>query len=102
VIWRIDRILNQNELLPDIFPCLAALQVVRGRRQSGTRPRDLCHHWPSGCTWPAHFAGGAIIRKIVDVLNNPANNYPRMPQPNGQAGNWDVFGVGLVLFMDGY
>jgi len=101
VIWRIDELLHGNHLLPTAFPCLANLRVVLGR--GGTRPRPLHNDWPDGsCTWPAHFAGSEIVRKIVKILNNPAHGYPRIPQPNGDAKKWDVFGVGLVLFMDGY
>jgi hypothetical protein len=103
VIWRIDQILHANALNRDDFqPCLANLRIVNGR--GGTRPRPLNAHWLAGaCDWPAHFAGSAIVREMVKILNDPANGYPRMPQPNGlPAKDWDVFGVGLVLFMDGY
>jgi hypothetical protein len=45
------------------------------------------------------------------ILNDPVNRYPRMPQPTFDAAynhtgevltDWTVFGVGLVLFMDGW
>lgn len=101
VICRIDDILHCNQMSPSKFPCLTNLRVVLG--QGGTRPRSLHHQWAKGaCIWPTHFAGSEIVRKMVDCLNNPSNEYPPMPQPTGLPKPWDVFGVGLVLFMDGY
>jgi hypothetical protein len=66
--------------------------------------RGFSFSWPNGYgTWAAHFGGSALVRDIVSILNNPRYGYPRMPQPAGvPAIDWDVFGVGLVLFMDGY
>ena len=103
VIWRVDQILHTNKLQSSAFQCLDDLRVVGGKGKSGTRPRHLNNSWPLGpCTWPAHFAGSNIIKEIVNILNNPKNGYPRMPAPNQSPKDWDVFGVGLVLFMDGY
>jgi len=101
IIWRADQILHSSGLQ------LTALSeyplgLVKGEN-SGTRPRRTHFDWPNGYgKWKYHFAGGNIVRKIVSILNEPAYDYPRMPQPNGESRNWDVFGVGLVLFMDGY
>lgn len=84
-------------------PTWSRLSVVPPSGLNGTRPRKLTQAWPSaGCTWAAHFGGSVVVRAIVDILNDPTEKYPRMPQPHGPSKDWDVFGVGLVLFMDGY
>lgn len=101
IIQRLDGLLVRNGFSPgSITPC-PNLKMVSG--MGGTRPRKLVLHWRSGaCDWPAHFAGSEVVREIRDILNDTKNRYPRMPLPNGKSGDWDVFGVGLVLFMDGY
>jgi hypothetical protein len=114
IIWRIDQILKQSNM-----PLAEALALVKSfalggipSRNVGTRPRACHFEWPSGYgQWRFHFSGSSVVREIVDILNDPKNAYPRMPVPildseghqvemNNQ--NWNVFGVGLVLFMDGW
>lgn len=87
----------------DILPGapFGGIQVVAGR--GGTRPRLLHNPWPTGaCNWHGHFSGSNFVSRMVPVLNNPENGYPQMPTPDGQRAPWDVLGVGMVLFMDGY
>jgi hypothetical protein len=118
IIWRIDQILYkgvfsgkitaaQAQSLADSFNLgtVASMSV-------GTRPRSLHYTWPKGyAKWNYHLSGSALVREIVEILNNQANGYPRMPKPilgenNLPTGvtvtDWTVFGAGLVLFMDGW
>jgi hypothetical protein len=103
IIWRSDQILPANCQPPGVFDDLFIISS-----KAGTRPRPLSPRWPVQRNrnavnhWQAHFAGSIVVREMVAILNNPLNNYPRMPLLGGGLGNWDVFGVGLVLFMDGY
>lgn len=101
VVDRIDSVLKTTQLKPNPFQ---ELSVVESKREAGTRPRDLSFEWPSTkCTWTAHFNGSAIVRQIVQILNSKNGGYPGMPCLNtGMTRPWDVFGVGMVLFMDGY
>ena len=117
IIWRIDQILHQGEISGQITAAQAqaqANQFALGTvaSTSGTRPRGLRYRWPKGYgKWRFHFNGSTLVREIVAILNDPANGYPRMPQPTFNANfnhtgevltDWTVFGVGLVLFMDGW
>jgi hypothetical protein len=117
IIWRIDQILHQGEISGQITAAQAqaqANQFALGTvaSTSGTRPRGLRYRWPNGYgKWRFHFNGSTLVREIVAILNDPANGYPRMPQPTFNANfnhtgevltDWTVFGVGLVLFMDGW
>jgi hypothetical protein len=108
VIWRSDQILPVNCVPPGVFQ---ELFLIPSAGPLGTRPRPLTGRWRTRTSggpraasehWVAHFAGSAVVRGMVTVLNDPANNYPQMPLLGGGVGAWDVFGVGLVLFMDGY
>ena len=58
-------------------------------------------------TWESHFWGSQLVREIVDILNTPSCGYPPMPfydtsKRTTIAKEWDVWGAGMVLFMDGY
>lgn len=106
VIWRFDKILHSNLLTPQSILGHYKLGLVKGR-SNPTGPRGRHYQflggWPWGNgKWICHLDGGKLVRDMVATLNNHALNYPRMPLPNGGSGDWDVFGVGLVLFMDGY
>jgi len=106
VIWRLDRILHINGLNLSSILGRYALGLVAGRaNQPGTARarRYVLGGWPNGYSkWECHLDGGKLVRDIVTTLNTPALGYPQMPQPTGGSAPWDVFGVGLVLFMDGY
>ena len=118
IIWRIDQVLHQGVLSGHITAAQAqaqASQFALGTVASlnvGTRPRALHYRWPNGYgKWRFHFSGSALVREVVAILNDPANGYPCMPQPTFDANfnhtgavqtDWTVFGVGLVLFMDGW
>ena len=104
VIIRIDGVLHANGLFPAI---MSPYRLGYGSASSsGLRPqkKDLIKSkWPAGYgKWDYHFGGSETVREMVSILNNPSNGYPAMPLPGGGSGPWDVFGVGLVLFMDGY
>ena len=102
VVWRIDQILHHNRLNQHpMDDCHLGVVPTRGR--AGTRPRNMNFPWPNAYgLWPYHLGGSQVVRRMVQILNEPGNRYPRMPQPDGILAEWDVFGVGLVLFMDGY
>lgn len=118
IIWRVDQILQHGVVLGHITDAQAQAQANHfglgtvASLNVGTRPRALHYRWPNGYgKWEFHFKGSALVREIVSILNDPANKYPRMPQPifdpnfkhTGQREtDWTVFGVGLVLFMDGW
>ena len=117
IIWRIDQILHQGVLSGHITVAQAQSQARQFElgtvaSTSGTRPRGLHYRWPNGYRkWSFHFNGSTLVREIVAILNDPSNGYPRMPQPTFDANfnhtgealtDWTVFGVGLVLFMDGW
>lgn len=118
IIWRIDQILfgavsNGRITKADAQKIIDGFKIgVVASRNVGTRPRRLEFYWPNGYgNWDCHFNGGAVVRQMVKILNDPQNNFPRMPYPTfdeemndtGEAyGNWTVFGAGLVLFMDGW
>lgn len=104
LIWRLDRILHASALAPASVLGLYAIGRVLGRAYLPGMPRHRAYNfaWPSGYgKWSCHFAAGQLVRDMVNVLNDPAKGYPPMPTPAGGAAQWDVFGVGLVLFMDG-
>lgn len=104
VIMRIDGVLTASGLGP------SAVRPFRlgfgSGSASGLRPNKLAlirNKWPNGYgRWDYHFGGSEVVREMVKILNDPASPYPPMPLPSGGSGPWDVFGVGLVLFMDGY
>jgi len=106
VIHRIDRILTANGLTPDDFPNLVHLRILLAN--GGTRPRPLHFQWRSGfpqandSAWAHYFAIAEILRQMLATLNDPENQFPRMPLPDGGSGDWDMFDLNLVLFMDGY
>ena len=113
IIWRIDQILHASGM-----PAAAAQRLINAfdlgtiASISGTRPRPLHFKWRNGYShWWAHFNGSSVVQEIVSILNNKANGYPRMPVPildknskylGESQQDWSVFGVGLVLFMDGW
>jgi hypothetical protein len=104
VIMRIDGVLQANGLPNTI---MSPYQLGYGSASSsGLRPQKkalIKSKWPAGYgKWNYHFGGSEIVREMVNILNNPSNGYPAMPLPCGGNGPWDVFGVGFVLFMDGY
>jgi ribosomal protein S18 acetylase RimI-like enzyme len=114
LIWRADQILQawvaDGQMTLDQAQSLVdslGLGTVSGKENVGTRPRALKFKWRDGYRqWRYHLRGGEVIRRMVDLLNDPTNGYQRMPAPqlinNGQCADWTVFGVGLVLFMDGW
>jgi hypothetical protein len=106
ITWRLDQLQTdggKKTAVKNIFPELT-LVSAKGR---GTRDRMVYLSWqtPAG-NWTEQSAATAVVKEIVKVLNDPANGYPRMLVPNGTGGyciqEWDVWGVGQVLFMDGY
>lgn len=106
VIWRLDRILHANGLTPAAILNHYALGLVAGRSNGAGKARARTYQltgWPNGYgKWSCHLAGSQLVRDIVAILNAPNSGYPLMPHPTGNPVPWDVFGVGLVLFMDGY
>jgi len=106
LIYRIDRILDANDLKPDDLPNLAHLRLLMAT--GGTRPRPLVFRWrndfsPSiDSSWGQYFVISDFLRQLLGILNNPENGFPRMPMPDGGTGDWDMFDLNLVLFMDGY
>lgn len=74
----------------------------------GTRPRELSLSWPDGYrSWKSLIAASRFVNLMVDCLNNEKNadgstKYRPMPSINGGTLPWDVQGVQLVLFSDGY
>jgi hypothetical protein len=106
IIWRLDRILHASGLTPAALLPHYPIGLVAGRAYYPGSPRYRTYHfrWPNGYgRWQCHFAGSQLVRDMVKVLNAPSMGYPRMPNPApaGPPLDWDVFGVGLVLFMDG-
>lgn len=106
LIWRMDRLLHANGLTPAAILSAYDLGLVAGRTNAPGKPRArtyLLAGWPNGYgKWSSHLAGSELVRDIVTILNAPNPGYSPMPHPGGGTGPWDVFGVGLVLFMDGY
>jgi hypothetical protein len=106
VVYRIDQILAANNLTPEHFDDLVYLRILPSI--GGTRPRPLSLRWRSGfpkaydAAWVQYQLASQFVRKIIAALNDPANHIPRMPLPDGGEGDWDMFNVNLVLFMDGY
>jgi hypothetical protein len=102
-----------------------AIRALAGLGGTRTKPnlRVFKHfpNTPAGYSWQYHFGGSAVVRKIVEILNKDSK-YPRMPVcPDDVAfwdeakieyyrnldrtrlvADWNVWGVGMVLFMDGY
>jgi hypothetical protein len=104
LIWRLDQILRANVLQPEDLLALYEIGLVGSEAYQRGKPRyrEYNFHWPNGYgKWPCHLAGGQLVRDMVRVLNHRPNGYPSMPTPSGGHTAWDVFGVGLVLFMDG-
>ena len=106
IVWRFDRLLRSHTLQPGCVLQHWPIGLVKGRASGSGGPRARSYSlqgWPNGYgKWRCNLAGGRLVREMVDVLNNPNHGYPRMPLPDGSVGAWNVFGVGLVLFMDGY
>ena len=96
---RLDRLLNQRDMS---VKEMKDIGTVAGR--GGTREKSsLKLKWPNGYgKWRFHFGGSRLIQIIVEVLNVNQSEFPRMPHPYKGNVDWDVWGVGLVLFMDGY
>jgi hypothetical protein len=104
LIWRLDQILFSSRLVVGNLRAQYAIGLVEGKANGSGMPRHRTYNfaWPDGYgKWSCHFAGGQLVRDMVNVLNDPTKGYPSMPTPAGGAAPWDVFGVGLVLFMDG-
>lgn len=96
---RLDRLLDER----GIAVCeMKDIGTVPG--QGGTRKKSaLKLKWPIGYgKWKFHFAGSRLVHQMVEILNNNQRDFPRMPHPDEGDVDWDVWGVGLVLFMDGY
>jgi hypothetical protein len=106
VIHRIDRILETNDMSPDDFPCLIHLRLLQA--SGGTRPRPMAFRWRIGfptandSAWEHYLAIADFLRQLLGALNDPANGIPRMPLLDGGTGDWDMFNLNLVLFMDGF
>ena len=105
IIWRIDAILHANGRNLNLM-AEYDLGIIKSRPNAGRRDQrvNALHlQWPNAYgVWKYHFGGSAVVRRIAEILNDPQNDYPRMPLPRGGHEAWNVFGVGLVLFMDGY
>lgn len=108
VLMRLDGVLHANRLPSSL---LSSYSLGHGSGSgsgsgSGLRAQKLAllqNKWPNGYgQWPYHFGGSGLVREMVAILNDPGQGYPAMPTPSGSTTSWDVFGVGLVLFMDGY
>lgn len=83
LVSRIDQHLSKEQFEDNCFPDLAIVKP-EGKKGSGTRPRQLKHKWKElwrrkSCDWDAHFAGSALVRGIVNILNDPQIGYPPMP-----------------------
>lgn len=81
----------------------AGLGYVPGR--GGTRPQRIealrDAGWKNGYgRWDAQFAASRLVFAIAGVLNQ-GTRFERMSTPEGDR-DWDVRGVEMVLFMDGY
>ncbi len=116
IVHRLDAILVDAGTTPGSPAPYRDVMIVPGR--GGSRPRPTHLDWNTAYPyrhWKAHFEGSEIVRDIVKILNTPGGGYPRVPViqdgNNGwticgvkspKASDWDVFSVGLVLFMDGY
>ncbi len=84
--------------------CLVCSGRGGTRKKGGAGLREFKIRNPNkntSATWGAHFACAELVREMADVLNS-SGKYPKMPAGNGKTKKWDVFGVGIVLFMDGY
>jgi hypothetical protein len=105
VTWRLDQLQTSNSkgTKTNLFDKLTLVKA-NGR---GTRDRSVLLAWakPEG-SWDEQTEATRIAKEIVNVLNDPLNGYPRMPIPDIKGryrpSDWDVWGVGQVLFMDGY
>ena len=105
VTGRLDRLLSSVGIdeTSGLFPSIG---TVAGR--GGTRPRELLLRWPVGYgRWSCQFAGSALVEQVRDMLNHEAmpdtgEPYTQMPLPDGGTGPWEVRGVEMVLFGDGY
>lgn len=106
LVWRLDSLLGGGAKIRTTFPDLGpAAPATSGTRSM--RNKSLMNKWPSTYQkWSGQYAGTAIANQIVKILNNKKYSYPQMPIPDGKGGytkkQWDVWGVGQVLFMDGY
>lgn len=95
LIGRIDALADSADVLA-LFPRLGWIPG-----QGGTRIKKPAYaaRWKRGYrSWAAHFAAAAVIREMVDYLNQHAETYG-IPAPNRR---WSVRDVEMVLFMDGY
>jgi hypothetical protein len=104
VILRIDGVIQASGLASRVMsPYRLGFGSASSSGLRDQKMKLIRSKWPAGYgSWDYHFGGSKIVREMVAILNNPSNGYPAMPLPGGGSGPWDVFGVGFVLFMDGY
>lgn len=94
--------LDRSQILEHV-PWLEKVRIVSaqadGRRE---RIEELKNSgWSVGmCNWPSHFGGSSIVRRIVKLMIAKPIRFPDELTPNfGE--NWNMFNVGMALFMDG-
>jgi hypothetical protein len=76
------------------------LGTVPGR--GGSRPRDLCWHWPNGYrVWASQTAANPLCREVLGELNRQAATRPDCRKLNDLS-PWTLREVEAVLFMEGY
>lgn len=115
IIHRLDLLANLNNTIWSNICrqlCLSNTYLVTSGRGGTRRGLRVYSHYMSKntyqpTTWDSHFWGSQIVLELVDILNNKSYKYPRMPYYDSKTcsiilKDWDVFGVGMVLFMDGY
>jgi hypothetical protein len=106
VVWRLDQILAANDLSPDRFEAFEYLRIPLAT--GGSRPRKTHFRWLTGfnvikdADWVRLMVISDFVQEILAALNDPANKIPRMPMTDGGEGDWDMLGLNLVLYMDGF
>lgn len=103
IIYRLDALMNKNKQDLVHFKDIGYVSGRGGFREF--KKANLGIKWPDGYRkWSTQIAGSILVNEIVDILNNPQNKYPKMPDLTGtnKLINWTTRGVEMVLFGDGY
>ena len=104
VLGGIDEALGQLKRNKDEtqIPWLRELRIVPSQAdQRNQRIKALKEKgWHVGaCDWPSHFGGSALVRRITELVREQIEFPDALPPQFGS--EWNMFTVGLALFMDG-
>ena len=104
VIGGIHRALNDLNLERNALqvPWLRQIRIVKSQAEGrNKRITNLGKAgWSVGaCDWPSHFGGSALVRRITRLVATQIPFPQDLPAPFGN--QWNLFTVGMALFMDG-